>query len=269
MHVDDGLVIGKSRQHILGFLGQLKRTYSLEINERPKQHLGYMFDWKNDGTLYICQTDFALKILSEFGMMDANPVKSPSPLNFHCVVASESPQFDVKTMQQAIGMLTYLVLHTRPDIAFTVNVLAQFVSCPTQAHWSLVKHLMQYLRGTLFLGIHFVSSREMLLCGWTDADYGSSQMTKQSTTGYVITFCANPVSWTTKKQLVVTQSTTKAEFIAINKCAKQLCWMSNLITSLSIKIEIPIIFNNNSGAVHQGPRFAMGGRTACAAHRPV
>jgi hypothetical protein len=57
----------------------------------------------------------------------------------------------------------------------------------------------------------------------------------------VITLFGNLISWTTKKQSVVAQSTTEAEFIAINKCAKQLCWMSNLITLLNIKINMPII----------------------------
>jgi hypothetical protein len=108
---------------------------------------------------------------------------------------------------------------------------------------------MQYLRGTTTLGIQFMISSNMLLCGWMDADYGSSQVTKQSTSGYVITFCANPISWTTKKQSFVAQSTMEAEFMAINKCTKQLCWMSNLLTLLAINIEILIIFNNNLGAV--------------------
>jgi hypothetical protein len=182
-------------------------------------------------------------------MIDANPVQPTSLLNFHCVIASKSLSFDVKTMQQAIGMLTYLALHACSHIAFMVNVLAQFALCPTQAHWSLVKHLMQYLRGTSTLGIQFMISSNMLLCGWMDADYGSSQVTKQSTSGYVITFCANPISWTTKKQSFVAQSTMEAEFMAINKCTKQLCWMSNLLTLLAINIEILIIFNNNLGAV--------------------
>jgi hypothetical protein len=153
-------------------------------------------------------------------------------------------------MQQAIGMLTYLALHTRPDIAFTVNVLAQFTSAPSQTHWSLVKHLLCYLKGTSSLVVHFNEGLNVdALCGWKDADYAASLVLKKSTSCFVITFFGNPVSWTTKKQSVVAQSTTEAEFIAINKCAKQLLWMSNLITLLSIKIKIPIIFNDNSGAV--------------------
>jgi hypothetical protein len=121
---------------------------------------------------------------------------------------------------------------------------------PLVAHWSMVKHVMKYLCGTASVGIHFSkSAKGQLLSGWADADYGTSLVSKKSMSGYVICFHNNPISWKTKKQPVVAQSTTKAEFIAINKCAKQLRWMSNLITSLEIKIEIPIIYNNNAGAV--------------------
>jgi hypothetical protein len=249
MHVDDGLIVGKSRKSILNFLNNLQKSYVLKIKERPTQHLGYTFVWKPDGSLLIHQSDFTHKILNDFDMLDANPVKAPSPLNFHCVMAFDSPPFDVKTMQQAIGMLNYLALHTRPDIAFTVNILAQFAASPTHAHWSMVKHLLRYLCGSKNVGIGFTKGPSDSLCGWADADYGSSLVTKNSMSGYVITFLGNPVSWTTKKQPVVAQSTTEAEFISINKCAKQLRWMSNLITSLGINISIPTIFNDNSGAV--------------------
>ena len=100
------------------------------------------------------------------------------------------------------------------------------------------------------MGIHFSkSAKGQLLLGWADADYGTSLVSKKSMSGYVICFHNNPISLTTKKHPVVAQSTTKAEFIAINKCAKQLCCMSNLITLLKIKIKVPIIYNNNAGAV--------------------
>jgi hypothetical protein len=87
-------------------------------------------------------------------------------------------------MQKAIGMLTYLALHTRPDIAFTVNVLAQFNVAPNQAHWSLVKHLLQYLCGLSSIGVCFTKGFESnALCGWTDTDYAASLVSKKSTSG--------------------------------------------------------------------------------------
>jgi hypothetical protein len=250
MHVDDGLIVGKSRPAILQFLKNLQKTYVLKIKERPSQHLGYTLVWNSDHSLLIHQSDFTSKILDEFSMNKSNPVKAPSPLNFHRIIASESPPFDAKVMQKAIGMLNYLALHTRPDIAFTVNVLAQFTNAPTQAHWSMVKHLLWYLGGSADVGMLYTKGGELDgLSGWVDADYGTSLVTKNSMSGYVITFFGNPISWTTKKQSVVAQSTTEAEFISINKCAKQLRWMSNLITSLKIGIGVPTIFNDNSGAV--------------------
>ncbi|KAA1089722.1 hypothetical protein PGT21_050052 [Puccinia graminis f. sp. tritici] len=142
MHVDYGLIVGKSRNSILNFLKNLQQTYVLKIKKCPTQHLGYTFVWKSDDYLFIHQSDFIHKILKNFDMVDANPVKASLPLNFHCVMAFNLPPFDVKVMRRDIGMLNYLALNTCPDITFTVNVIFQFASSPTQAHWSMVKHLM-------------------------------------------------------------------------------------------------------------------------------
>jgi hypothetical protein len=147
MHVYDGLVVGKSRRAIRNFLDQFRKIYSSKVNERPKQNLGYTFDWRKDGLLYIHQSDFAQKIIDDFNMAGANPVKAPSPLNFQSLVASEADPFNEKYMQKAIGVLTYLALHTRPDIALTLNVLAHFTAFPNESHWLLVKHLVCYLCG--------------------------------------------------------------------------------------------------------------------------
>jgi hypothetical protein len=131
-----------------------------------------------------------------------------------------------------------------------VNVLAQFTSKPLMSHWSLIKHLMRYLCSSKSIGIHIVSSTNKNLYAWAGTNNRSLLLTCKSISGYVIFFCGNPILWTTKKQPIVAQSTTEAKFVAINKCTKQLLWMSNLLVSLKIHIEIiPIIFNNNSGAV--------------------
>jgi hypothetical protein len=119
----------------LKFLKDLQKTYVLKIKERLTQHFGYTFIWRSDGSHFIHKSDFTHKILKDLDMLDATLVKALLPLNFHCVMA-----FDVKKMQQAIGILNYIALHTRLDIAFTVNILTQFASNSTQAHWSMVKH---------------------------------------------------------------------------------------------------------------------------------
>jgi hypothetical protein len=77
------------------------------------------------------------------------------------------------------------------------------------------------LRGSCNVGIYFFKwSPTNALCGWADADYSGSLVSKKSTSGYVITLFSNPISWTTKKQSVIAQSTTKAEFIATKQMRK-------------------------------------------------
>ncbi|MBW0586401.1 hypothetical protein O181_126116 [Austropuccinia psidii MF-1] len=79
------------------------------------------------------QEDFCKKILDEFNMTNSNPIKTPTPMNIRHVLEAESPPMEASYVQKAIGMLSYLALHTRPDIAFTVNVLSQHVNKPTSA----------------------------------------------------------------------------------------------------------------------------------------
>jgi hypothetical protein len=223
----------------------------IKTKERLLQHLGYTLDWKEDGTVHINQADFIHKILFDFNMHELNPVRAPAPMDLHKIVASEAPAIDQKLYQKAVGMLNYLALHTQPNITFAINLLAQFTSSPNEAHWSAVKHVLKYLRGTSSMGLHYTQTLnpDEELCGWADADYATSLVTKKSTSGYVITMYSNPVCWSTKKQPVVAQSTTKAEFVAINRCTKQLRWLTNLVLNLHIKIKAPIMKNNNLGAV--------------------
>ena len=248
MHVNDGFVVGHSRSAILDTLNRIKETYTIKVQKQPAQHLGYTLDWKEDGSVHVHQTDFAEKILYEFNMHDANPVRALAPMNLH--KKSEAEPIHQKLYQKAVGMLNYLALHTQPNITFVTNLLAQFTSSPTEAHCSSVKHLLQYVKGTKSMGILYTQTLDPNdgICGWADADYTTSLVSKKSTSGYVITMYGNPICWSAKKQCVAAQSTTEAEFVAINQCAKQLRWLTNLVLNLHIKIQAPILKNDNSGA---------------------
>lgn len=114
----------------------------------------------------------------------------------------------------------------------------------------MVKHLFQYLQGTKIFGLLFTKSPNPgdQICRWADADYGQSTTTQKSKLGYVITLYGNPISWTTKKLTIVAQSTTEAEFVAINLCTKQVRWLSTMIIGIGIDISKPTIKNNNQGA---------------------
>ncbi|MBW0473325.1 hypothetical protein O181_013040 [Austropuccinia psidii MF-1] len=85
--------------------------------------------------------------------------------------------------------------------------------------------------------------------GCADEDDSNNRVERKSITGNLITYLGNPVSWLRKKQSVVSQSTTEAEFISMNICAKQLRWLTYLLSNFNQRVAKPVICNNNSGAV--------------------
>lgn len=197
----------------------------------------------DDGLLH----DFCLKTLHKLKMDMANSVKAPAPLNLHHLVLCDSLPFNVKTMKKAVGMLIHLSINTQPNISFAVNMLSRYANSPTKAHWNVAKHLLQYLKGTSSLGIHFKRTKGIKqgLCGWADTNYGTSAISRKSTTGYIITLFGKPIFWAARKQPIVAQSTTEAEFVAMNSCAKEMRQLSSVLLGLGIQIPCPVIVNNN------------------------
>jgi hypothetical protein len=101
---------------------------------------------------------------------------------------------------------------------------------------------LRYIKGTINFGIE-IKDRKCPhdLIGFADADYAMSSRDKKSTTGYVVKFQGNIICWKSKKQTVVAQSTTEAEFIVINVCDKQIWWMNNFLIDMKIPVGIPTI----------------------------
>ena len=106
----------------------------------------------------------------------------------------------------------YLVIGMRPDIAYSVQRLAQFMQNPRPIHWTAVKHIFRYLKGTRTLGLTYGGSNEELnndeLNIYCDADW-ASDAGRKSISGYIITLSGGAVAWSSKKQSMVALSTTE------------------------------------------------------------
>jgi hypothetical protein len=120
---------------------------------------------------------------------------------------------------------------TRPDIAFAINKLAQYMSDPTDYHQSTVKHLIRYLRSTKDMEIRYKPENPNLI-GYTDADYGGDKLDRKSTTGNVFLLAGGAISWLSRKQKSVSTSTTEAEYIAASTCVKQGVWLAQLLRDI-------------------------------------
>jgi hypothetical protein len=116
-------------------------------------------------------------MLKRFNMDKAHPLSTPMIVrllyvkkypyrpreNNEKTLGPEVPYLSV------IGALMYLANNTRPDIIFSVNVLARYSSDPTRRHWNRIKHVLRYLCGTRDMGLFYRKNTKSKLVGYADA----------------------------------------------------------------------------------------------------
>lgn len=175
-----------------------------DIKDMGKLH--YFLGMKvvqNDETneVWIGQPVYTQNLLKKFGMEDAKSVKTPVETSTKLVKATEEEEkFDQKMYQSAVGSLMYLSVGTRPDITYAVNNVAKFSSQPTTEHWTGVKRIMRFLKGTANFGLLFSKEKASNCVGYSDSDWGGDLDDRKSTSGYFFQIGSCPVSWRSKKQ---------------------------------------------------------------------
>ncbi|XP_047309565.1 secreted RxLR effector protein 161-like [Impatiens glandulifera] len=132
----------------------------------------------------------------------------------------------------AIGSVMYLMVSTRPDIAYTVSCLSRFMSNPGIPHWNALKWLLRYLKSTVDVGLTFSKcSVGTKLVGYVDSNYANDRDNRKSTTFYVFTLCGSCISWKSQLQPIVALSTTESEYVAATEAFKEAIWLRAVLTS--------------------------------------
>jgi hypothetical protein len=150
--------------------------------------------------------------------------------------------------REAVGSLMYAAMGTRPDIAFATSTVAQFCENPGWVHWEAVKRIYKYLLGTKKLELTYGGEQRGLV-GYVDAD-GASQEHRRAISGYVFMIDGGAISWSSKKQELVTLSTTEAEYVAQTHAAKEAIWFRQLLTQLFDSIDTPTtLFSDSKSAI--------------------
>jgi hypothetical protein len=157
----------------------------------------------------------------------------------------------------------YLMVGTRPDIAFAVGVVSRTLESPSPRDWSKVKRIMRYLRGTTDLGLTYLPNKQSNeLMVFSDADFGGDFTTGRSTSGVVSLYAGGALTWFSQRQRLNTTSTTHAELVAASEAARELIWLKRLFTSLiGVQSEPPTIFVDNNAAIRLAHNPEMHQRT--------
>ena len=135
-------------------------------------------------------------------MDKCNPMLNPTVPGIKLKKDADGVKLDSTHYKQIVGSLMYLTT-TRPDIMFVVSLLSRYMDHPIELHFQAAKRVLQYLKGTCDLGILYRKGGDELIA-YTDNDYARDLDDRRSTSGYVFMLNSGAVSWSSKKQPIVT-----------------------------------------------------------------
>jgi hypothetical protein len=211
--------------------------------------LGLEVTSSSDG-YYFSQAMYASDLLSKAGLTDSKIVSTPLELNVKLNTIDSEPLFDATLYQQLVGSLIYLTV-TRPYLAYAVHLVSQFMSAPCSTHYAAVLRILQYIKGTLFHGLHFSAHSSLELCAYADVDWVGDPTDRRSTTGYCFLLGSSLISWRIKKQSVVARSSTEAEYCTLADATSEFLWLRWLLADMGAPqtTSTPIHCDNRS-AIH-------------------
>src|SRR6185312_6218329 len=133
--------------------------------------LGIEVSWINNG-IVLSQSKYSNDILRRTGMINCKLASTPMSTTEKLSVYDGTPlgPEDATRYRSVVGALQYLTL-TRPDISFAMNKVCQYLHAPTSAHWTAVKRILRYLKGTCDVGLSLQNMNIFLLSAFSDADW--------------------------------------------------------------------------------------------------
>ncbi|GJZ98100.1 putative ribonuclease H-like domain-containing protein [Tanacetum coccineum] len=181
--------------------------------------LGVQVKQKEDG-IFISQDKYVIEILKKFGFTDVKTASTPMQTQKSLLKDKEDEEVDVHLYRSMIGSLMYLT-SSRPDIMFAVCACARYQVNPKVSHLHGLKRIFRYLNGQPKLGLWYTKDSSFDLVAYSDSDYAGASLDGKSTIGGCQFLGCRLISWQFKKQTVVANSTTEAEYVAASSCCGQ------------------------------------------------
>jgi hypothetical protein len=197
--------------------------------------------------------------VNRFNLSDAHPCDTPMVAgltlkhpNKTIPIPPEVVEWRDRTPYRTlVGALNYVTVATRPDIAFAVGRLSSFLDCYMPDHWSAAVWVIRYLKGTRTLGLTLSGTNRPRLIGYSDSDYANCPDTSRSISGYCFSLGSGAISWMSKKQWVVADSSCYAEYIALHDSSHELAFLRELLTGLGFDPGAPTPLLCDNDATHQ------------------
>lgn len=247
VYVDDIIVLSSDSRHIEEVINAFKTQYAMQDMGDLKHYLGLTIE-RHNGQIKLHQSAYAKDVVARFNHLLSEKkrrCKATTPLPPGLKLSKDAKEEETRKQreyvdafpyQSVIGALMYLAVHTRPDMAYTVNLLSRFTTRPTYAACQAALHTLLYLENTVDQGIIFPNfTDEDPLCVYSDADWAGDLDTCRSTTGYIVYLWGAPIAWQSRLQPTVATSTMEAEYMAAYAAIQEIVWIRGVMTELGIR----------------------------------
>ncbi|XP_075486495.1 uncharacterized protein LOC142526116 [Primulina tabacum] len=209
VYVDDIVLATNDKKEANDLKIFLDSCFKLKDLGDLKYFLGIEVARSSSG-ISICQRHYALQLLTETGLLGCKQRSTPLDVNLKLSIEDGELLPDPSLYRRLVGKLLYLTI-TRPDLAYSVNRLSQFVACPREPHLQAVYSILKYVKGTVGHGLFYASS-SLKLSFFSDSDWATCPDTRRSVSGYCVLIGESLVSWKSKKQHTISRSSAEAEY---------------------------------------------------------
>jgi len=249
IYVDDIIIVSSISTAIDDLLQLLSSDFAVKDLGSLHYFLGIEVIPVKDGLL-LSQQRYIRDLLSKTNMTEAKPVSSPMASSSTLSAYTGDTMEDPTLYRSVVGSLQYLSL-TRPDLAFPVSRVCQFMHRPTTLHWQAVKRILRYLKHTISHGLLLHKNSSNSLHAYSDADWAGCSDDRRSTGAYCVYLGSNLISWSSRKQPTVSRSSTEAEYKSVANTAAEVLWIRSLLQELRLPLSgPPKVWCDNIGATY-------------------
>ncbi|KAI3496112.1 hypothetical protein L1887_38462 [Cichorium endivia] len=248
LYVDDIVLTASSTGLLQQIISSLRSEFAMTDLGSLNYFLGIAVTRDSHG-MFLSQHKYATEILERANMLNCKPARTPADTSAK-FDGTGPPVSDPTLYRSLAGALQYLTF-TRPDITYAVQQVCLYMHDPREPHFTALKRILRYIRGTLDHGLQLYVSPARGLIAYSDADWAGCPSTRRSTSGYCVFLGQNLLSWSSKRQGTISRSSAEAEYRGVANAVAETCWLRNLLHELLYPpLSATLVYCDNVSAVY-------------------
>ena len=270
MYVDDAFCVGDKKAVEITYQ-QLSDHFAIKDEGEMGEYVGCTIEEDQDN-VYLSQPGLLSKLETKYGeqlksLQGYKTAMGPGQVILRPQEEDELLDNNTQTeYRSGVGMLLYLLKHSRPDLSNSVRELTKVMDGATKGHLKAMYRVIKYVLDTKHWRLQMKTNRseenEWNIEAFSDSDYAGDRDTRRSVSGYIILVNGCVVSWRSRSQRSVTLSSSEAEYVAASETVTEMIYIKQVLEGMGEKVKTPMKLNiDNVGAIYMAKNQAPGQRT--------